>query len=619
MADKWDSGPTFGIVTDKPPYELAPGQWSLAYNVSFRGGKTQGRYGLEEVLYTYSTTLHDLTPNNTGNGTVTGIAIGESAVAEVITLTCTGTSVDGGTFSVSGSVSGAIGTATVGVEFVSPYLTFTITDGAVDYIVGDNFTITLTLVQASGSPRYLMPWAYGGNNYWVWTTLTKAYKWDGLTHTDVTRTSGGDYAATNSIQWTGCTTGGVAYLNNGVDVPQYLGTSGTDFANFPTGGSDWPANLRCKSLRAFKSYLIAMSLSEGASSRPQSLRWSTAADPGSLPQWDITDPTLEAGETVLAGTDGDIVDGLPLGDSFIIYKTDSVWGMQLVGGQYVMQLYKIFEDDGALTQNCVTSFQGQHFVASATDVYIHNGSTKRSVIADKVKDILYQVFDREQAHRCYCVTDQRSRESLFCFVLSGSGATMPNIALVYNWDTDAVSVRDLPNAAYTAYGPVTAFQSTSNTWAADAATWDTDLSTWGDNGLEVSSQQLVFADATNNRFLADYSSAANDAGSNVISFAERSGIDAGDPQTIKYISRVYPRASGSSEISVYVGSHDTPSGTIIWDGPYAYTPGQSRKVDCRVSGRYIAIRFSGGGGGTGWGISGYSLEGFGLGDGAATQ
>jgi flagellar hook protein FlgE len=51
----------------------------------------------------------------TGNGTITNVAAGAGAVAETITITA----VDATHFSVSGSVSGALGTATVGTPFVS--------------------------------------------------------------------------------------------------------------------------------------------------------------------------------------------------------------------------------------------------------------------------------------------------------------------------------------------------------------------------------------------------------------------------------------------------------------------------------------------------------------------
>lgn len=89
---------------------------------------------------------------NTGNGTVSGIAVTNSSTkTETWTLTCIHTIVNGGRFSVVGSVTGARGDAVVGVAYSSNSITpalseiiFTINDGASDFVIGDSFTIATT-------------------------------------------------------------------------------------------------------------------------------------------------------------------------------------------------------------------------------------------------------------------------------------------------------------------------------------------------------------------------------------------------------------------------------------------------------------------------------------------
>lgn len=98
----------------------------------------------------------DPAPANTGNGTVTGVAGRVGAPAETWTLTAIIAAVNGGTFSVVGSVSGPQANAVVGVAYDNGKIAFTINDGAVDFIVGDNFTITSTAgfsAQYSGNPN----------------------------------------------------------------------------------------------------------------------------------------------------------------------------------------------------------------------------------------------------------------------------------------------------------------------------------------------------------------------------------------------------------------------------------------------------------------------------------
>ena len=65
---------------------------------------------------------------------------GPSSVAENITITAT----DATHFSVSGSVSGALGTATVGTPFTSGNINFTIAAGTTAFQAGDAFTVATT-------------------------------------------------------------------------------------------------------------------------------------------------------------------------------------------------------------------------------------------------------------------------------------------------------------------------------------------------------------------------------------------------------------------------------------------------------------------------------------------
>lgn len=79
---------------------------------------------------------------NTGNGTVGSITVANAFTkTETITLTCISAVANGGIFQVSGSLSGALGNATVGVGFSSNPIAFLISDGSTDFIVGDSFTI----------------------------------------------------------------------------------------------------------------------------------------------------------------------------------------------------------------------------------------------------------------------------------------------------------------------------------------------------------------------------------------------------------------------------------------------------------------------------------------------
>lgn len=94
-----------------------------------------------------------ITGTRTGDGTLSGFEAAPDAVTETWTITCTAVAVNSGTFSVTGSVSGAQAAATVGVAYDNGLVSFTITDGAADYQIGDDFVVPVTQGQLSADGR----------------------------------------------------------------------------------------------------------------------------------------------------------------------------------------------------------------------------------------------------------------------------------------------------------------------------------------------------------------------------------------------------------------------------------------------------------------------------------
>lgn len=81
----------------------------------------------------------------TGNGTMGSVSVYSGVtLTETITATCVHAATNGGTFSVSGSLSGALGIAVVGSPFTSSKISFTIADGSTDFAIGDAFTVATT-------------------------------------------------------------------------------------------------------------------------------------------------------------------------------------------------------------------------------------------------------------------------------------------------------------------------------------------------------------------------------------------------------------------------------------------------------------------------------------------
>lgn len=87
--------------------------------------------------------------NGIGNGTIAGVtAVSNMVRPETVTVTITSPSVTspvptGATYSVTGSVSGYIGTGTTGIAFNSTTVGFTVTEGTSAFAIGDTFSFAL--------------------------------------------------------------------------------------------------------------------------------------------------------------------------------------------------------------------------------------------------------------------------------------------------------------------------------------------------------------------------------------------------------------------------------------------------------------------------------------------
>jgi hypothetical protein len=82
---------------------------------------------------------------NTGDGTASAATLGTDAKEGTYTLTCIEAIVNGGRFEVKDPDGNRLADLYVGVAYVSTQINLTISDGATDFIVGDKFTLAVTI------------------------------------------------------------------------------------------------------------------------------------------------------------------------------------------------------------------------------------------------------------------------------------------------------------------------------------------------------------------------------------------------------------------------------------------------------------------------------------------
>jgi hypothetical protein len=462
------------------------------------------------------------------------------------------------------------------------------------------------------APYWALQVPIATNVLWLYAGLAKVYTWDGASHTNITRVSGGDYSATADGNWTGCVLGGIPVINNGIDAPQMWNPPLV--ATALAALSNWQANYKCAALRAYKAFLVALDITKASGNRyPHMVKWSHPTDPGAVPvSWDETDTTRDAGEYELAETPGFVLDCLPLRDTNVIYKEDSVWGMQYIGGGEVHRFSKIFTSFGALSRRCIAYYEfGKHLVFTGDNVIVHDGQGAKELLPQRWQRWLAGRIDSTSYKRSFVVLNRSRYEVWVCF--PESGQAFPSRAIVWNWKDDTLSDRILPVVSHIEPGITNPADTTFD--------GDTPLFDGGPIGVfdersydPLNSGLVMCAPLATQLYQADTTEAF--AGTPITSFIERTGIgipfEANRPPDIssmKHLRRVWPKITGTAGgvVNVYLGAQNNENAAVVWQAAQGFTIGTTRYIDTMLPGRLFAIRVESTAD-VSWSLSGYDME-----------
>lgn len=412
--------------------------------------------------------------------------------------------------------------------------------------------------------------------------------------------------------FTGCTLAQCTYVNRPDAVPRVLLPSGAPFVVLPAWTSTW----RCVSLRAFKSFLIALNVTKGSTSFPNLFKWSDQALNGAAPaSWDETDTTKLAGENPITQLKTPIVDGGPLGDNFIVYSRDEVWKVIYTGGQFIFSFQRLpFDNAGLINQNCWLEIDGKHYAWGENDIYVHNGVTKTSIMADRNRNTFFRELNIQKSGVFYMAHDKYRNEIIFCGVSGAAAASNRNpngycnYGAVYNYQNDTWSFRDLPNASFSA----TANANTVYTYATvpAALTYDNVGGSYFDqedsfsrfavfsvvadtpNGISASKIDVLDGADQGKLALALDTEAVHPA------WVERTGFDldteGADLRSYKQVNALMPLAALYAQnvtLTVQVGGHINSASPVTWDAEVPFDPVTMYKIDTRQGGHFLAHRY----------------------------
>lgn len=227
---------------------------------------------------------------------------------------------------------------------------------------------------------------------------------------------------------------GVPIIVNGTDEPVFWDGSG-NLATLP----DWTATETAKSIAVFKFHVFAMDI-DGPSGTFESLvKWSDAAEPGTVPNSWTPAADNEAGSVELSDGPGPVLCAVPLRDNLIFYKRRTMYAAQYVAGNLKYAFSKLQSASGALTRHSVCDVNGQHLVVSEGDIVLTDGTNLRSIGESRKKDFLFNQIDQDNFENLFTVFNPAKNEALIGFPESGS--TRANLALVYDVSQDSFGDR----------------------------------------------------------------------------------------------------------------------------------------------------------------------------------
>lgn len=443
-------------------------------------------------------------------------------------------------------------------------------------------------------PHYVLGLLDGARSpWWIYTSLTKAYVYHAGVHSDITRTTGGDYGASFSQDWTGDILAGIPLLNNLNDVPQYWAaySSTQRLQNL----LNWPSTLRTKRLIAFGPFLFALNCIKSGVPAPHLVKWSHPAAPGALPvSWDETDLTRDTGEyEIPSPSPGGIVTGMVLKDHLYIYKEGVIYRATYIGGRAVFAFQAFATTVGAIGPRAVTMTpdgNSQVFLSN-DDVLIHDGHQIQSIADKRVRTHLFNALNPVQRSKAFCFTNPTKNEIWFC-VPTGD-ADEPCCAYIWNIRDDVWSTLfGQINFRGATPGPVE--EAPGGTWTTVAGTWETITSVWG--GLLWDAVVLV-APGENKIGLLNSGFSQFDAvlpsrllrTELALIGQDQRGQPVVDFKRRKLITRLWLKAEGTFEIRL--GAQEGVGEVVTWSDWQTFNADVDKYLDFTANGRAMAIEF----------------------------
>lgn len=335
---------------------------------------------------------------------------------------------------------------------------------------------------------------------------------------------------------------GVLVVNSATNGPFYWPGSGV---LLPLPG--WQSGWLCQQMVAYRYFLVALNMTETAALFPYKVRWSSSAAEGEIPAEWIPATTNDAGDDLLGETPGHIVQGVVIRDSLHIVTEDSAYRMSWIGGQSIMRTDRLHGSLGTTLPTGAVEMGGALVSIKDDDIVAFDGTQARSLANGRVRKVLKGMLG-------WIGTLHAHNEDTTLCLMSAPNGSLSNIALMYDWTRNVWWQRDITNG-----------------FGFDSLDGDLIIYEW-ESGAQWKAYRLT-------------GSPDRDG------VAERRAVLLEGSDNLVMLREAWLECDGGP-VDLTIGTQSAPDGAITWGSPNTWTPGTTRSIPLRVTGRYFAVRLS---------------------------
>lgn len=401
-------------------------------------------------------------------------------------------------------------------------------------------------------------------------------------------------SVSNGQLWSSTDLSGIPVINHPGTTPLFMSSSMNKFEPLPfESGKTWKeSGQSCDIIVAHKQFLFALGCTDNGKYIPDSVRWSSVADIGGIPQtWDPLDVTNVAGYTQLGGSGGRIIGALPMRDSLVVYRSHGISVIDYIGGTYVWKIRHLNSSVGLMSMNSVVDVTGSHYFMSDADIYKTDGNSIVSIATRRIKKRLTAI-NRLNYDQSYAVHNRKNSEILFVIPLIDS--PYPNVSFIYNYEYDSWFVRDMPINTKAQYGSISnkakSWDDLDTTWDGFYNSWDDDSNTPFDSNI-LALSYIGEGESIQGKIISISAIIGTNA-EPFDSIIERTDLVLEDLDTATTIQQIYPHCQSANKVLIQVGSQSSPGAPIMWKPAVEFDPNTQRKVDMRTTGVLHAYRIS---------------------------